>query len=225
MATNNAINLKDSGIVSYNGAGTFSSAGNPLTVSNGGQGNSSLTAYAVLCGGTTSTNPVQSIASVGSSTNVLTSNGSSALPTFQPFTPSNYCIQFITTVGNPADSSTYFFGFWGALAFTNYTAITDVRTIKYITNSGTIDSVYGAIFVDGTLASAQNCTLAIRVNNTTDTNLTTTLQLTSATNALSFTGIGLSVSAGDYISLKIITPAWTTNPNSVHLTATVLVKA
>jgi len=55
----------------------------PVTVANGGTGSASHTAYAVLCGGTTSTNPVQSIASVGTSGQVLTSNGAGALPTFQ----------------------------------------------------------------------------------------------------------------------------------------------
>lgn len=54
-----------------------------VAVGVGGTGVTSATAYAVLCGGTTSTNPFQSIASVGSSGQVLTSNGAAALPTFQ----------------------------------------------------------------------------------------------------------------------------------------------
>jgi hypothetical protein len=54
-----------------------------LTVPNGGSGVASATAYAVLCGGTTSTGAFQSIASVGTSGYVLTSNGAGALPTFQ----------------------------------------------------------------------------------------------------------------------------------------------
>lgn len=69
MATNNAIN-----------------SSNPIQVAKGGTGVASTTAYAVLCGGTTSTGALQSIASVGSSGDVLTSNGAGALPTFQ--TPS-----------------------------------------------------------------------------------------------------------------------------------------
>jgi hypothetical protein len=52
-------------------------------VAGGGTGVTSNTAYAVLCGGTTSTNPIQSIASVGTSGHILTSNGAGALPTFQ----------------------------------------------------------------------------------------------------------------------------------------------
>jgi len=55
----------------------------PLPVSDGGTGRTSATAYGVLCGGTTSTGAQQSIASVGTSGQVLTSNGAGALPTFQ----------------------------------------------------------------------------------------------------------------------------------------------
>ncbi len=59
-------------------------------VANFGTGVQSNTAFAVLCGGTTATNPIQSIASVGTANQVLTSNGAGALPTFQnaatPFT-------------------------------------------------------------------------------------------------------------------------------------------
>ena len=54
-----------------------------LAVPRGGTGLASATAYAVLCGGTTSTGAFQSVASVGSAGQVLTSNGAGALPTFQ----------------------------------------------------------------------------------------------------------------------------------------------
>lgn len=55
----------------------------PVIVADGGTGTTSFTPYAVICGGTTITGPFQSIASVGSLNQVLTSNGTSALPTFQ----------------------------------------------------------------------------------------------------------------------------------------------
>lgn len=57
--------------------------GTPVTVPYGGSGLTSATAYAVLCGGTTSTSPFQSVASVGNAGEVLTSNGAGLLPTFQ----------------------------------------------------------------------------------------------------------------------------------------------
>lgn len=58
-------------------------AGTDLSVANGGTGRSSHSAYAVICGGTTTTAVQQSVASAGSTGQVLTSNGASALPTFQ----------------------------------------------------------------------------------------------------------------------------------------------
>ena len=61
----------------------------PLTVPNGGTGNATHTAYAVICGGTTTTAAQQSIASVGTSGMVLTSNGAGALPTMQAAASSN----------------------------------------------------------------------------------------------------------------------------------------
>jgi hypothetical protein len=54
-----------------------------LPVANGGTGVASTTAYALLAGGTTTTGPLQSIASVGTAGQILTSNGAGALPTFQ----------------------------------------------------------------------------------------------------------------------------------------------
>jgi hypothetical protein len=49
----------------------------------GGTGVTSTTPYAVICGGTTGTAALQSIAGVGTSGQVLTSNGAGMLPTFQ----------------------------------------------------------------------------------------------------------------------------------------------
>lgn len=54
-----------------------------LSVARGGTGLASTTAYAVLCGGTTSTGALQALASLGTASQVLTSNGNGALPSFQ----------------------------------------------------------------------------------------------------------------------------------------------
>ncbi len=65
------------------GAGATISLTGTLNVAHGGTGDTSLTAYSVLCGGTTSTNPVQSVVSLGTTGQVLTSNGAAMLPTWQ----------------------------------------------------------------------------------------------------------------------------------------------
>lgn len=79
----------------------------PVSVSNGGTGDSSLTAYAPLCGGTSTTSPVQS-ASTGQSSSgyIFTSGGSSALPSFQ----------------------------WGAATFLSYTPVSSGSVIVDLTN-------------------------------------------------------------------------------------------
>lgn len=55
----------------------------PLKVPFGGTGKVAVTPYAVLCGGTVSSSAIQSVGTVGSSGQVLTSNGPGALPSFQ----------------------------------------------------------------------------------------------------------------------------------------------
>ena len=53
------------------------------TVGEGGTGRSTATENAVICGGTTPTGTHQSVASVGTAGQVLTSNGAGQMPTFQ----------------------------------------------------------------------------------------------------------------------------------------------
>jgi hypothetical protein len=93
LSNEQALSTLSTGIVKVTtGTGVFSTAvsgvdyfqpgGTDLSVSDGGTGVSSLTAYAPLFGGTSSTNPVQS-GTVGTSGQLLVSNGAGSLPTFQ----------------------------------------------------------------------------------------------------------------------------------------------
>lgn len=68
--------------VTTSGTLAISYSGTALPVANGGTGDTSLTAYAPVFGGTTSTGALQS-GTVGTAGQVLTSNGAGALPTFQ----------------------------------------------------------------------------------------------------------------------------------------------
>lgn len=92
MATINAIN-----------------SSNPIEVAKGGTGVATLTAYAVICGGTTGTGAIQSIASVGSAGQVLTSNGAGALPTFQAAATTNTEFQQLSSdPGSPSDGQVWY---------------------------------------------------------------------------------------------------------------------
>src|ERR1700678_1338774 len=54
--------------------------GNPITVGYSGTGNTTFTAYSVICAGTTATGAFQNVSGLGNGGQVLTSNGSGALP-------------------------------------------------------------------------------------------------------------------------------------------------
>jgi hypothetical protein len=71
-----------------------------VPVTKGGTGVTSATAYALLAGGTTSTGAVQSIASVGTAGQLLTSNGAGALPSFQTVTVSYIPLMDVKTSGS-----------------------------------------------------------------------------------------------------------------------------
>ncbi len=64
-------------------SGSLAAGFTPVTVPLGGTGNTTFTAYSVICAGTTATGVFQNVSGVGTSGQVLTSNGAAALPTWQ----------------------------------------------------------------------------------------------------------------------------------------------
>lgn len=76
-----------SGIATFlatpSGANLNSALTSQIPVTAGGTNNTAFTAYSVICAGTTSTGSFQNVSGVGTSGQVLTSNGASTLPTWQ----------------------------------------------------------------------------------------------------------------------------------------------
>lgn len=119
-------------------------------VGGGGTGATSFTAYSVIAAGATSTGAFQNVSGVGSSGQVLTSNGAGALPTWQTlpgaFVPTLTFITSTTASGGTVDftslSSTYK-GFRFYLVALTPSA-TDIIIIRASTNNGsTYDSTSG----------------------------------------------------------------------------------
>ena len=105
-----------------------------LPVAAGGTAATSQTAYAVLCGGTTSTNAYQSIASVGSSGQVLTSNGAGALPTFQAAAGA-------TITGSTANSTFYVIGTTSTSGSLSTASISNTNVVSYNASTGACSAV------------------------------------------------------------------------------------
>lgn len=65
------------------GSGTLNISIGTIGIANGGSGLTTTAPYAVFCGGTSSTSAFQQVSGLGSTGNILTSNGTGALPTWQ----------------------------------------------------------------------------------------------------------------------------------------------
>jgi len=80
----------------------------------------------------------------------------------------------------------------------------------YIPRAGTITQAYvwGQF---GTAGSNESWTMAIRINDTTDTTVAS-LGVSTSTRTWSNTGLSISVSAGDFFEIKSTNPTWSVQP-------------
>jgi hypothetical protein len=123
---------------------------------------------------------------------------------------------------NPADATTYYVGI-----FPNFTASTvDNGAAGYLVpTASTLKAVYGRVLVSGTLGSndgaTSQSTVVVRKNTSTDiATVTSTLQLTAATDDFNNNGLSVAVSAGDILYVKLTTGTWVTNPTATFYIVT-----
>lgn len=122
-----------------------------------------------------------------------------------------------TTTFNPADATTYYIGALGPAA-----AAADQRRF-YILRKGKITRA--AINFRFTAGSSQLSTISFRLNNTTDTTLSSTVDLSSGSGNFYqvVTGLNIAVNQDDYFEIKWVTPTWTpTDPTNVLISVTLL---
>ena len=132
---------------------------------------------------------------------------------------SGYALTFLSGGAfNPADATTYYFGNIPAAPVTGST-----NRPLWIPRAGTIKAIYGSAVMAG-LGTTENSTLSFRLNDTTDTAITTTLDLSAARVDFSNVALSIAVAAGDWCSIKWATPTWVTNPTSLVFIATALVE-
>jgi hypothetical protein len=188
-----------------------------------GQGTSAIaqtaagTAGQVLQSGGASADPVYSTATypatAGTSGNVLTSNGTNFVSQ-APAAPTGYQISvFLGGAGQTVvDNTTYFFQ-------TPWTAANCISWINteatgrfFIPKNGTITSAYVAYYNKVSNGTAETSTVSIRLNDTSDTTISASVVNNATSAVFSNTGLSISVSQGDFITVKWVAPAWATNP-------------
>lgn len=175
------------------GAGTPPAYGT-LSVPGGGSGVTSHTAYALIAGGTTSTGPVQSLASVGTSGQILTSNGAGQLPTWQTASGSSITIEGNT--GGPIVSGSFTFsGGSTGLSF-NGVGTTETLAFAGITaNGGTVNLATdntASIINIGTGAGLKTTT----IGSTTSGSVSTFQSAATGSMSINSNGGALSMASG-----------------------------
>lgn len=129
-----------------------------------------------------------------------------------------YTLQFSHTgLVTIADSTSYHYGLRSAAPNTNG-AVPRV----YIPWSGTL--IAGYWYGTMTAGSGESVTIAWRIDNTTDVQITASSVWNTAIVAESNTGLSQAVTAGSYMSLKMTTPAWATNPSNLTSSAVALIR-
>lgn len=126
--------------------------------------------------------------------------------------PGGYALQVggPTTVAAPADATTYFFG----QTMINNLDTTGDRKRIYIPRSGVVRAIYCTF--QQTAGSAETSTISFRLNNTTDTTISSAVvnNVTGLT-VVSNLSLAIPVIGGiDYFELKWVTPTWATNPTN-----------
>ena len=154
--------------LTFAGAVSTETLGGTLVVANGGTGNTTFTAYSVICAGTTATGAFQNVSGVGTAGQALTSNGAAALPTWQDVAMPTLTITAIDNTDSPytvlaadqfiaADVST-------AVITVNLPNTTDTGRVIYIkdsegnagTNNITLTTPGGTVTIDGVTSYAMN---------------------------------------------------------------------
>jgi len=121
--------------------------------------------------------------------------------------------------GSPGDGTTNYFG-----NSVNTVGTTQGLARIYIPKSGTIKGVSIFIYVNGTLGSSETSSIYVRVNNTTDALISSSVTTDALTQVFNNFSMSQAVSQGDYVEIKWIFPTWSTNPTNVRLSGTIYIE-
>lgn len=114
------------------------------------------------------------------------------------------------TLLSPADSLTYYVG-----RSQGAPVVTAQRARMRVLQTSRLTKMVAEINVAGVLGTAENCQLNVRVNDTTNNAVFTTIQLTAIQQAYISAALAINFTAGDFFESQFICPAWVTNPTNV----------
>jgi len=118
---------------------------------------------------------------------------------------------------SPTDATIYYHGSLGILD------TGDINRV-YILRAGTVTRIDIFMLVLGTLGSTETSTMAFRLNNSTDTTISSAVTADAIRSTFNNTALSIAVAAGDYFELKWTTPTWATNPTVLYHMASVYIE-
>lgn len=124
------------------------------------------------------------------------------------------------TAMSPLDAAT---AYWGGFNVNGITTTSGDRRL-YIPKTGTIKAIYIFILTGGTLGTTETTTYSIRLNDTTDTTISSTVAYDVRNQVVSNAALNIPVVAGDYIEIKMAHPTWTTNPTTISQSASIYIE-
>lgn len=116
------------------------------------------------------------------------------------------------TVLSPADSLVYYFG-----SAQGAPVVTTQRARLRILQNCRLSKVAIEVNVAGVLGTAENSTFAVRINDTTDLAVFTTVTMNAIQQAFVSAALSQVLSAGDFIEGKLTCPVWVTNPTNISI--------
>lgn len=130
-----------------------------------------------------------------------------------------YVLPFsVIIASSPADSTTYYIGGDSPASAnawtTSGTSYTDSSAV--IPRSGTVTRVWMKVRIRTTPGSGETVSTYFRLNNTSDSGQFDATW-NSTTVEASNTSVNTAVTAGDTYAIKVVTPAWATNPTGVTI--------
>lgn len=131
-----------------------------------------------------------------------------------------YALQAAAAATSPGDNTTTYMGTPMGAAFGS---VNNQRI--YIPKSGIIKAVFLNYAVTTVIGTSETATVSLRLNDTTDTQISNAVTLDAAQKAFNNTALNIPVAAGDFFELKQVWPNWATNPTGVRGNATILIQS
>lgn len=131
-----------------------------------------------------------------------------------------YTIQATALQTSPADATTYYFGANFGSAMNTTAQFSRI----YIPRAGTVKAIYLTFANTGVTGSNETSTVSFRLNNTTDTTISSAVTNDASNTAFNNTALTIAVVAGDLFEIKWVTPTWATNPTNVRPSAVVYIE-